>query len=395
MDEYLAVQHLRWCLDLHRRIAPDSGRPTCWSPYSVASALGLTTQTARRATRTELAALLLGEATDCDDALARYAALLASAAVLDNQAPTRRRLNRDSDPDLDPDADSERGPLLEVANTMWVDDRVTLTRAADERAWAVWPGAKVRQLPFSRDPEHSRSTINRDITNITHGLVRNLLPPGTVTVNTVATLVNALYLRTSWTTPFFPRRTVHAPFLGPAGAVGVEMMRVTAPMGYGHRFGWQIVDIPAAAGVAATVLLPDDSLDEAEPRLDGPRLYALTQAVRPQRVDLSLPRVRQRSHLSLTQVLEDSGVHTLFDRQCADLGGLTQDRLVVSDVLHQSVLHVDEQGLEGAAATAVTVGRGAAAAATPIVVRVDRPFLLAIRHYASGVVYFLARVTHP
>jgi serine protease inhibitor len=58
---------------------------------------------------------------------------------------------------------------------------------------------------------------------------------------------------------------------------------------------------------------------------------------------------------------------------------------------------VDEAGLEGAAATALMMVRAAAMLAPPrpLEGKVDRPFLVLIRHQASGAVYFLARVTQP
>jgi serpin B len=69
--------------------------------------------------------------------------------------------------------------------------------------------------------------------------------------------------------------------------------------------------------------------------------------------------------------------------------------MMVSDALHESVLKLDEQGLEGAAATAMMIRLTAVSSETPVEVRVDRPFLLLVRHAATGAVYFLARVTDP
>jgi serpin B len=61
------------------------------------------------------------------------------------------------------------------------------------------------------------------------------------------------------------------------------------------------------------------------------------------------------------------------------------------------VLTVDEAGLEGAAATAMMMTRLAAVGPPPrpVRVRVDRPFLVLVRHRPSGALYFLARVTDP
>jgi serpin B len=59
------------------------------------------------------------------------------------------------------------------------------------------------------------------------------------------------------------------------------------------------------------------------------------------------------------------------------------------------VLKVDEQGLEGAAATAVMIRLMSMDTRRPLEVRVDRPFLLVVQHAATGALYFLARVTDP
>jgi serine protease inhibitor len=63
--------------------------------------------------------------------------------------------------------------------------------------------------------------------------------------------------------------------------------------------------------------------------------------------------------------------------------------------LHESVLKLDEQGLEGAAATAVMLRLLSLTTGEPVRVHVDRPFLLLVRHAATGVGYFMARVVTP
>lgn len=70
-------------------------------------------------------------------------------------------------------------------------------------------------------------------------------------------------------------------------------------------------------------------------------------------VELSLPKVDVREKFEPRDTLERLGVGTMFTPG-ADLGGLSPDPLFVSAVTHEAVLRLDEQGLEGAAATAVT-----------------------------------------
>ena len=67
---------------------------------------------------------------------------------------------------------------------------------------------------------------------------------------------------------------------------------------------------------------------------------------------LSLPKFEVKYKAGLTPILEDLG----FDLK-GDFSGLTDSSVAVSDVLTKTFLRVDEEGSEGAAATAVIMGR--------------------------------------
>jgi len=361
-------QHLRFCLALHRVLASAGGN-TCFSPYSVASALGLAYQAARGPTADELRALLSGDEPD----IAKQLELLADAATLD--------VSRDGEE-----------PVLAVSNTLWAWDRLPVNEdfGAD---LAGWPGAKVAYAPFVTDPEAARQAINDDVARTTRDLITELVPEGAVTIDTVASLVNALYLKAVWRNPFAAAHTADETFHAPGGDRTVPMMRQTERLGYAEADGWQAAVLPAAGGVQAVVLLPEADLAEAT--LDVDVLAGLLDGVRTRRVSLGLPRVDVGMNVSLTTALGELGVRELFTPD-ADLRGLSPDpRLFVSDALHESVLTLDEDGLEGAAATAMMIRMTSVAVEEPVSFVADRPFLLLIRHAATGAIYFLARVTDP
>ncbi len=97
------------------------------------------------------------------------------------------------------------------------------------------------------------------------------------------------------------------------------------------------------------------------------------------------------------------GVKRAFDvpRGSADFSRIARrkpdDYLALSDVFHKTFIEVDEEGTEAAAATAITmVTLGMATTPPkPFEVRVDRPFLFAIQHRASGTCLFLGRIANP
>src|SRR5690606_1048403 len=363
-------RHLQFTLDLHRIIGADGGT-VCFSPYSVESALGMVYQAARGSTAAELQHLLDPESSD----IGKQVELLREAAVLS----------------------AERGsdePVLEVSNTLWAWDQLPLNDSFTVEL-SGWPGAKVATAPFVTDPEAARQAINADVAEATRDLITDLVPEGAVDSSTVASLVNALYLKVGWRQPFAEHETTEEPFATPSGQVRVAMMRQTERLGYAQAAGWTAVALPAVGGVQAVGLLPDGELAEAEEHTDAAALAAVLNQVRPRRVALSFPRLKIASNVRLTDVLAELGVRRLFTPE-ADLGGLSTDpRLKVSDALHESVLRVDEKGLEGAAATAMMIRMTSIVVEEPVAVSFDRPFLLLVRHTSSGAVYFAARIVDP
>ncbi|MFD0203834.1 MULTISPECIES: serpin family protein [Saccharothrix] len=343
--------HLTFALTLHDAVAPDRTRNACWSPYSVASALGLTAQAARGETEAELLALL-GE---------DHAKVLKGAVVGD---------------------DAE----FSVANTLWAWDELPVNEGFLTDL-AGWPGAKVRSAPFADDPEGSRKLINADVAETTRGLIPELLAAGAITSDTAATLVNALYLKCAWVEEFPDHDTADLPFRGTGN---VATMRREGTMRYAQRDGWQAVALPALGGVEAVVLLPDGDLGGTE------GVPEVLEALDHDRIELFLPKLDLSVNVSLAEALQQVGVRRMFG-QGADLTGLSSDpRLFVDDVVHEAVLRLDEQGFEGAAATAVVMRL---TSFMPVersrTVRVDRPYLLLVRHAETGAIFFLAQVAKP
>ncbi|GAA2776824.1 serpin family protein [Saccharopolyspora taberi] len=360
-------EHLDFSLSLHRHLAPAAGRPFCWSPYSVASALGLLTAAAGGGTRQEIADALRVDPEDRGGLLE----LLGGAAELGGDQP-----------------------VLAVANTLWAHEDLLVTESF-LRELKDWPGNAVRNAPFRREPEQARELINSDVAETTRGLIPELLQPGTVDPETVAALVNALYLKVSWQESFDDKATAPRAFHAPEGDRDVPTMHVTRRFGYAATDGWQVVSLPAAGGVEAVVLLPDGDLSTAEAALDGERLESLLSATSSQRVELFLPKFDVRGDAELQRSLGELGVHSVFTPG-ADFSPLTDRPLRISTMVHQSVLRVDENGLEGAAATAAMMRLTAIVREEePIRVEVDRPFLFLVRHRTTGALYFLARVVDP
>ena len=363
--------HLAFALALHRATASDPAANACWSPFSVASALGLVAHGARGMTRDELTVLLLG---DKSGDLTQLGALLSRAGV------------------LEPPRDNDEEPVIAVSNTLWTDESIDILMPFVEEL-GRWSSGKVREAPFRDAPTQARDVINVDVAKTTRDLIPELIPADAITEDTRSALVNALYLKCGWRFPFTDGATAPRPFHTPDGEVEVPTMTLSERIGYAARDGWQVATLRAIGGVEATILLPDNDLAAAEAELDADTLADLLDAPKPTQVDLWLPRLKVSTRAELTPPLNQLGVRTVFGTD-ADLSGISPTELLVQAVLHEAVLKIDEKGLEGAAATAVMM-RLMSLPSPGVTLRVDRPFLLVVRHAETGVVYFLARVTTP
>jgi serpin B len=324
----------------------------------VASALGLAAAGARGRTQQELAAALAP-----GGSLAELGQSLAASAKLS-------------------------GGDIAVANTLWV--RLGLpVRDTYRQEVLGWPAGAVRDADFRADPDGARREINTDVARATRQLITDLLAPGAVQADTAAVIVNALYLKVAWRTVFPEAATSPSAFRTPQGVRQVPTMRQQSRLDYAAAGGWAMVTLPTASEVAVDVLLPETD------SLDPPPLSMLYAASTPIKVDLALPKFRVETAATLNETLGRLGVVTAFSRG-ADFGGITEgDDIFIDSVVHKAVLRVDEQGFEGAAATAVTMRLTSVDLEPPVPFHVDRPFLLVVRHRATGAVYFLARVTSP
>jgi serine protease inhibitor len=354
----------RFVLDLHREIGSD-----VWSPYSIASALGLAADGAAGATRDEIAAAL----TTDGDLGALGKSLLLGASL---------------------EEDVEDGGIA-VSNTLWADARLPVATAY-QAAVRAWPGGAARTVDFLNESEAARLEINADVERTTNGLIRDLLEPRHVDSSTLAALVNALWLKVGWVGEFDPDATRPERFDAPGGPVEVPTMHRQGSMPYARTHGWTRVGVAAAGGLVADVLLPDGDLAAAERDLTPAALAELlTDQDRPE-VRLSLPRFRVEAAADLLPPLMALGMRTMFSA-AADFSPITggPNPLRVTAAVHRAVLTVAESGLEGAAATALMMAMSWSPPKTPIDVRVDRPFLVLLRNRRLGVVYFVARVVRP
>jgi len=147
------------------------------------------------------------------------------------------------------------------------------------------------------------------------------------------------------------------------------------------------------------ILLPrTDSLTTTETSLSAGTLSALQQSAELRRVKVFFPKYTLKTKYEmLGKTLAAMGMPTAFSGN-ADFSGMDGTKnLLISDVIHQAFVDVNEEGTEAAAATAVVMKLAAAPAdPEPVpVFRADHPFIFLIRDDDTGSILFMGRVVDP
>lgn len=107
-----------------------------------------------------------------------------------------------------------------------------------------------------------------------------------------------------------------------------------------------------------------------------------------------MPPLELRTELELSGVLEGLGMRRAF-RADAEFEGMTRsERLAIGAVQHQGWLVLDEEGLEAAAATGVTM-EAVSGVATPLELTLDRPYLACLHDVETALPLLLVQVVDP
>jgi serpin B len=287
---------------------------------------------------------------------------------------------------------------VSLANSIWMSDLGSFLPSYLEKTKRAF-SAELRTINFLQS-EVARKTINSWVSEKTRSLIPELIPPGLITKDTIAALVNALYFKAPWATRFSKDITSDKDFwIGGTTSTKVPMMRLTTSMSYYQNSDWTGVVLPYALGRYAYVLAVPHEKRSTAKVVEGitPNLFRdIMNTTQRTRVELEMPRYSIRQSQNLKNALTSLGVQRPFTTD-ADFKQMTALEVFIDAVQHESKVVLDEQGTEAAAATAVLMTKRSAILdeSTPKEVRADRPFAFAIVHVDSEAPLFVGVVGDP
>jgi len=290
---------------------------------------------------------------------------------------------------------------LNIANALWAQEGFAFLQEYFDIITAYYHGL-IENLDFIKDPEGSRIIINKWVEEKTKEKIKDLIPKGLINNLTRLVLTNAIYFKGDWVQEFDKKETREQDFyITPEQTVKVDMMRrldEEAEFPYYETENLQILEMSySGKETSMLVLLPKKhNLEEIEEQLTLENLSTWQENLEEKEVRVYFPKFKLETKYFLGNLLSQMGMPAAFTK-FADFSGMTGEKnLMITEVIHQAFVEVDEKGTEAAAATAVLFGETVSPIEPTIpVFRADRPFIFLIQEKETGSILFMGRVLNP
>ncbi|HEY1550461.1 MAG TPA: serpin family protein [Kofleriaceae bacterium] len=261
--------------------------------------------------------------------------------------------------------------------------------------------APLQPVDFS-DPDTARSTINAWVASQTDNKIPELFPEGSINMDTVLALANAILFKGTWAQQFDPTQTASGSFHIAGGAdVQTPLMNAQMTIPLATIPNGRIGLLPFQGNdLAMAILLPDDAdgLPTIEAEMTGANIASWVASATPTdtAVPVKLPKLQLTEGFDLVAMLQALGVEQAFEPKVANFSGIDGGAdLFVQDAIHKATITVDEEGAEAAAATGISVGGDAGSSGTPPSLICDHSFVLMIYDQVTGSVLFMGRISDP
>jgi serpin B len=287
---------------------------------------------------------------------------------------------------------------VNIANGIWYREGL---RVQDpfKAAMNNYYNANVSALDFENPNAHQ--IINNWIASQTNDLIKDIL--NAIPNEAVMYLVNAIYFKGDWKYQFEPQRTKKESFFPEKGGiVQVDMMESKDKVGLkiGGNNHVNYLEIPYSTGQYQMAIIQPHSgnLSSILPEITTENLELWSKNVRESNVILKMPKFKMKhKEDNLRSKLEHLGLVTPFSPHLENFTKIfegTFPPMLISRVIHEAVIEVDEKGTEAAAATVVEIGL-TSVAPNPMVITLDKPFYFLIKEKSSGAILFMGKLGDP
>jgi len=287
----------------------------------------------------------------------------------------------------------DKATSLSIANAIIVDKGFALKKDYVSAVKKYYQ-AEVSNLDFA-DRTGSAQKINKWCSDHTNGMIPKILDQ--TDPDMLAYLLNAMYFKSMWSSPFKKADTQDREFTLSGGSKKkLPMMSRLAEMRYMENKAFKAVRLNYGNGAyTMTVFLPAEgsSIADVCSYLKATPWKEVLGEFGSFEVDLWLPRFETTFHINLNDILADMGMPSSFSPVAAEFTPMSDDALCLSFVNQDAKIKVDEEGTEAAVVSSAGMMKNTSVA-PPMVTKefhAVRPFLYIISEKSTSAVLFAGR----
>lgn len=351
------------------------GKSIVLSPLSVTYALGMLANGANGATRQQMTDVLGFADNGADGINAFCKKMLTDAPQLDKAVEVL------------------------IANTIFLNKGYELLPSFVSKARENYDAT-----PETRDFADGKTldVINQWASDHTKGMIEKILTTDEFNVECVSYLLNAIYFKGVWSSPFEKDATSEETFTPGDGSAAkmLPMMHQQQEYGYAENNVCQAVRMPYGNGnFSMTILLPREGKSTADvlQQLDAKAWKDSYSSMPLTDVDLKMPRFETTTNGgegNLVEPMKRLGMTLPFSAHDADFSMFCSVPTFIEMLKQAARIRVDEEGSEAAAVTIVGMLEEAIAPdlQKPVIrVHANRPFVYVISEHTSGAIFFIGQ----
>lgn len=287
---------------------------------------------------------------------------------------------------------------LRLANSLWLDKDVSFNKKYLDTATKNYY-ASLFTVDFSK--KETGDLMSKWISDNTNGLLKGSTPPSS---EQIMSIINTIYFKDAWADEFEKNQNTQDPFYCSDGksATAEYMNKTYKTYGFIKGEGFISSSLAFKNDTFMNFYLPDKGVDvynlvstpeKVQSLLDGNNIKNVKKRGQ---VVFKIPKFNYGSYFQLRDSLQKLGMKSAFE-QNADFSGLTGHKAIISEIIHESHIAIDEKGCEAAAYTQIFAT--GSAAPSPSVddyaeIILDRPFIYTITSQ-EGAVLFMGVVNNP
>lgn len=283
---------------------------------------------------------------------------------------------------------------IKMANLLWINKGINLKEDFSNTGKQYYE-AEINSVDFNKSK--TVNTINQWVSDRTAGKIKKIVDK--FDGGTLMALINTVYFKGDWFTPFDSIFTEKMGFNTGDGSIKmVDMMQSTGSVDYLKGQDFKAIRMPYTnQDFGMYIFLPEQgsSVDKLINDMSFDNWNMWAKNFTESRVEVKIPKFHVEFQQQLNDMMKSFGMKAAFGSS-ADFSKASDFKgFFISSILQKCYVDVDEKGTEAAAVTSEMKCGSAPIKDKPEEFIADRPFIFAIADKKTGYIMFTGVIESP